>query len=214
MHSNNRLPHIRLELQSNETMDYGIMSDRLSSMICKNDIQKVHVFLYNMAHYCSQQSTLHSKCRIQFKYYNYGLSIPAILLSTIAGSVSTMTSFNENSQSCAKNTMHWIGLMCGIAGVVAASMLSIHRFCNFAELESKHSQYSDSFEYENLAIRSNILLDMGGENRTFTNLYEYLKHCRNEVSMLIEKAPNVSSHVKNRYKRKKKIVDVEQIFDR
>ncbi len=88
-------------------------------------------------------------------------------------------------------------------------MLSIHRFANYAEIEHEHSIYAGSFEQRNLAIRANILLDMSNENRTFANLYEYLKHSRNEVSILMDKSPNVPAQVKNNYKRKK-----ETGFDR
>ena len=221
-------PHIQLEL-SNEPnepnepnvpnepnelneQEYGtgIMSDRLSNMIGNRSIQKVHVFLYKLANYCAQQSTLHDKCRIQFKNWNYGLSIPAILLSTVSGSVNTV--YAVNSDGCNKSN-NWISILCGVAGLVAAGMLSVHRFANYAELENLHSVYADSYEQRNLAIRSNILLDMGGENKTFTNLYEYIKHSRNEVSMLIEKSPNVPAQVTTNYKRKKKIIDVEHMFD-
>jgi hypothetical protein len=188
----------------------GVMSDRLSSMVKNTDMQQIHVFLYKMAGYCAQQSSLHDKSRIKFKWYNYGLSIPAILLSTISGSVNTMSAVSE-SGDC-KDKLDWLNILCGVAGLVAAGMLSVHRFANYAELEHQHALYADSFEQRNLAIRTNILLDANGQNKTFTNLYEYLKHCRNDISTLIEKSPSVPSHVRNNYKTKNKFINIEQMF--
>jgi hypothetical protein len=206
MHAGPWLPSVIIDVgHSVDEPDTGIMSARLSAIVEKTDIQKIHVFLYKMAGYCAQQSILHDNSRITFKWYNYGLSIPAILLSTISGSVNTMSAVSAESGDC-KDKLYWLNILCGVAGLIAAAILSIHRFANYAELEHQHAVYADSFEQRNLAIRTNILLDASGQNKTFTNLYEYLKHCRDDVSLLVEKSPSVPSRVRNKYKTKKKII--------
>jgi hypothetical protein len=194
---------------------HGLAFSRLISVTRATDIKNIHIFLYKMANYCSQQSILHEKSRIWFKYFNYGLSIPAILLSTIAGSVNTISAVSEQDNCDGSTpTLHWINIMCGVVGLVAAGMLSVHRFGNYAELEQQHGHFCDSYEQKNLSIRTNILLDSGGESRTFTNLYEYLKHSHDEISRLIDKSPSLPVQVKNKYKAKKKLMEVSNIFEK
>jgi hypothetical protein len=214
MHADPRLPHVRLELRNSmDDTETGIMSARLSNIVKQHDVQNIHVFLYKMANYCSQQSIMHDKSRIWFKYFNYGLSIPAILLSTIAGSVNTISAVSDHSNCDSTPTLNWINIMCGIAGLIAAGMLSVHRFGNYAELEQQHGHFCDSYEQKNLSIRTNILLDSGGENRTFANLYEYLKHSRGEISMLIDKSPTLPTRVTKKLKAKKRILEFSHVFD-
>jgi hypothetical protein len=192
--------------------DPSIMSARLTKIINKTDIKQIHIFLMMLADYCAQQSKLHDVTRVKFRRYNYGIAIPAILLSTISGSVNLITSVKDECNT-SDSIASVIGIICGVSGLISAGMLSIHRYANFAELEQMHTFYGDAYEKKNLEIRSNILLDSGYENKTFSNLYEYLKFSRNEVCMLIDKSPPIPEKIKKLYKNKRSLIDVSELFE-
>lgn len=207
-------PHIELSFNPNpdDESRHGVMSAALSEFVSNRGISHIHKFLFMMANYCAQQSNMHELARIKFRRYNYWLSIPAILLSTMSGSVSLASSMNKDS--CDVEKMHfWISVVCGLAGLCSAAILSVHRFAAYSENEHLHGHYVDSFEKQNLDIRSNLLLHVDDQNKTFTNLYEYLKHIKHEIGLLIEKSPPVPYSVLQCYKKKKNVmIDIKEIF--
>jgi len=181
----------------------------LPDMVPVNNIQHVHVFLMMLADYCAQQSKLHEITRARYRYYNFAVAIPAILLSTVAGAANLVNVASDGCKDASENTMKkWLGAAFGLMGLTAAGLFSAHRFANLAELEQQHDFFSDEFEKMNLDIRSNILLDNTATNRCFTNLYEYLKYCKYELAILIDHAPALPSNIMRKFFKKKSAIDI------
>lgn len=192
--------------------DSGVMSTNILKL--HPNARQIHVFLFMIADYCSQQSKLHEKARLKYRFLNYGIAIPSIVLSTIAGSVNLVNAVSIYDNNSPKDIVERsISIICGISGLISATMLSIHRYANLAELEYLHAHFVDSFEKQNLDIRSNIMLDSQNCNHTYTNLYEYLKFCKNEISILIEKSPPVPIQIKNNYKKNKSLIDISHVLN-
>lgn len=192
--------------------DKGILSFRMTNVLDRDEIEKVHIFLIMLASYCSQQSKLHEISRLKFRNLNHGLAIPAILLSTISGSVNLVSAIS--SKEANNMTSYIISMICGVSGLISAGILSVHRYANYAEQEHNHAYFVDAYDKQNLDIRSNIVID-NTENKTYVNLYEYLKHAKNEVSLLIDKAPPVPDYSSKQYvcKNKRELLQFSQIFD-
>lgn len=193
--------------------DSGVMSANILKL--HPNARQIHIFLFMIADYCSQQSKLHEKSRMKYRGLNYGIAIPSIVLSTISGSVNLVNAVSTSDNSNLKDDTveRVISIICGVCGLLSATMLSIHRYANLAELEYLHSQFADAFEKQNLDIRSNIILDNQNSNTTYTNLFEYLKYCKNEVSLLIEKAPPVPLSISNEYRKTRTLIDVSHILN-
>ncbi len=132
--------------------------------------------------YCKTQSKLHNKSRSYFRHWNYFVAIPAILLSTVAGTANVSTS-REN------NTINIYSLVFGLMSVSSAVLFSIHRYLRLSELQQEHDFYGDMYEMLALEIEMQKVLETDEKSRCYKNLSEFMKNCKRQLDILIDKSP-------------------------
>jgi hypothetical protein len=166
------------------------MSTNLHNFNTQNEIATL---LQNWEKFCDEQSQMHSVSVSYFRFINYVIAIPAILLSTFsgAGSIGLASSCDTDSLSIAL----------GFLVLISGAMFSIHRYMNIPELQQMHDFYGDEFYKLSNSIRLNLVLSTD-ESRSFKNIQEYAKFIKGQIDICVDKAPGIPRHVLRRTKQK------------
>lgn len=184
-----------LDVTSSSTTDVvdagGIVDITLSDESVEHETRLV---LQDWHAFCVEQSNLHNRSRERKKIFNYAMAIPAILLSTISGTAN----IGIGSGDCGTRN-NWISIMFGAMGLVSASLFTVHRYLRLPELQQEHDFYADEYEKLALTIEMHLVLTDNEEAKTFKNLGEFMKECKKDIDLLIDKAPAVASLNKPKY---------------
>lgn len=166
------------------------MSNNLHNLNTQNEITTL---LQNWEKFCDEQSQMHTVSVSYFRFINYVIAIPAILLSTFsgAGSIGLASSCDTDSLSIAL----------GFLVLISGAMFSIHRYMNIPELQQMHDFYGDEFYKLSNSIRLNLVLSTD-ESRSFKNVQEYAKFIKGQIDICVDKAPGIPRHVLRRTKQK------------
>ena len=143
--------------------------------------QEVLDLLGQWEQFADERSELHGKARRYYKLLNYSLAIPAILLTTVAGTgnIGLSTSMCDDTA---------LSIAFGAMGIVAASLFSIHRYVNIPELQQTHDFFGDEFYKLGNEIRLNIVI-RHDERRTFASVIELSKSIKKNFDICVAKAP-------------------------
>ena len=147
--------------------------------------------------YCERNSVLHSMCCAFYKRWGNILSLSAIILSTVGGTSSLATSSEEGENRRA------ISIVLGILGLLSGTLMTVHRYFNFNQLEKDHSFYSS--EYAKLKNEMHMQLYIHQCNsKTYVNLVEFCKSIKGNIDSLLDRSPGISNTIVQQYEEGKK----------
>lgn len=135
--------------------------------------------------YCDIQCKCHELSRTYFSILNLCLSIPAIGLSTIAGSGNIGVGSNDQCN----NSSSWLSIFFGVLGLISASLFTIHRTMGLPELQKQHDFYACEFQKLSNEIKMQLILDRKEEYHTYKNIAEFVKECKKTLDNLIDRSP-------------------------
>lgn len=165
--------------------------------------------------YCHCQALLHNMSCGHFKVLNHALSITSMLLGSFSGlTVIGVASSSIGKPSAQTDDDYYYSIVIismGVAGVLASTLASIHKFLGVAELQREHGLYSDMFENLMNDIDMHIVLDSNRSiSRMFVNTGESLKYCKHRLNLLVDKAPPIPGTILRRTTEEKNGCDVRQ----
>ena len=133
--------------------------------------------------YCDKRCKIHNSMHNIMRFRNFGIAIPAIILSTISGSATI-------SLSTQLEKMNILGIIFGSLGLLGASMFYIHRYLQLPELQKEYDFYSDEFEKLRIEIKLQINLDKTApDSSVYRNIAEFSKEAKKRMDILIDKGP-------------------------
>ena len=146
--------------------------------------------------FCRVHEKRHDSARGHFRVLNHTLMISSILFSSVSSALS-LTVVSSGREDCnAQRNVTLIVL--NSIGVLAATILSVHRFLGLSELQQNHDYYSDMYACLSKDIEMNLALEEGS-NQVFRTLDECCKYCKNRIELYIDKAPAIPTFIVNRH---------------
>jgi hypothetical protein len=142
--------------------------------------------------HCKEQSALHDYSWSYFKQLNMWTSLTSILLSSISGV--SLLGITPSSSDCGKTILYYV---LGGLGLASGTLLAINRFCKYPELQEQHDIYCDSFELLGNDISLHAVIHDTTES-IFKTPIEFIKHIKNRMDILIDKAPAVPLLVRSK----------------
>lgn len=161
---------------------------------------KVLALLNEWRLYSEEQAFMYEKSFEFYRNINLSIAIPAIALSTIAG---TGTISVATAQNCdIGNSQSTLSIIFGSLGLVSSTLFSIHRYLNLPEYQQQYRFYSDEYDKLGKQISLHVIIK-NDECRTYTCLVEFAKECKKQMDVLLDKAPSIPKHIIKRASFKK-----------
>ena len=136
---------------------------------------------------------LHFKSYTYFKYINYGLMIPIIILTSMSGSANIILSAISSSD-CHKNNVDYPQLVVGFTTIIAAILTTIYNFVKVPEFQQRHLTHSSDFNKLSREIEMELVL-FETTHKTYSSLEEFIKTMRTRLDRFIESAPPIPNKV-------------------
>jgi hypothetical protein len=163
-----------------------------------SSIKTIENLLFEWKGYCKFNSEVHNDSRGHFKFLNYGLMIPAMILGSATGIGTISIASNKDNADCKNGGVDWILLAVGCVGIVSTCLISVHRYMNVSQLQTEHDMYSDMFIILTNEIDMQLTLDDANESKMFTNKMEFMKYCKYRMDVLMDKAPPIPKKIISR----------------
>lgn len=170
-----------------------------TDMICftrcdesKNTIQKELILLQKWKSIADKNELLHSNSFSYFKWLNYALMIPIIILTTVSGSANILlSSSNTNLVNDNKDqSINYFQLSIGCTSLLAAILTTIYNFLKIPESQHKHFIHASNFNKISREIEMEFVIH-NTEERTYTTLAEFIKTIKTEMDRQIDNAPPI-----------------------
>jgi hypothetical protein len=143
-----------------------------------------------LAHRWSQISrtyaTMHNLCATNLRWWNYAMSIPAVLLSAVATTSIFTTEGNE------QQVWNYVN---GSASLVVTCLTSLSNFLDLQERAYKHRQAS--VMYHSLAIDIECMIALPEESRK--DCAEWMRKMQAELGNARRACPEISAHVLSKH---------------
>jgi len=145
--------------------------------------------------FCERNSLLHGKSSQYYKFWGNVVSITSILLSTVGGASNIGTS-GESSQTNARVTP----IVFGALSLVSGTLMTLHRYFNFNQLERDHGFYSGEFSKLKNDIHMQLYIYQCN-GKTYVNLVEYVKTIKTTIDSLTDRSPGIPSTIIKNYEK-------------
>lgn len=173
----------------------------MSSPTCSTEMQtfKKHLTMKEITllrewnEFTKTYEWLHFKSYTYFKYINYGLMIPIIILTSMSGSASIILS-SISSSDCHKDKIDYPQLVVGFTTIVAAILTTIYNFVKVPEFQQRHLTHSSDFNKLSREIEMELVL-FETKHKTYSSLEEFIKTMRTRLDRFIESAPPIPNKV-------------------
>ncbi len=135
---------------------------------------------------CNCYRWLHEKCQIKYEKINFYLTIPSIVVSTLAGSatIASPSIFNEPTQKTA-------GAILGISTIACGILTTINQYMKTSQLSESHRLAAIAYGKLHRVIASELALRRDQR----VNAMDFLKVVRSEQDRLQETTPNILDSV-------------------
>lgn len=155
-------------------------------------IKEIHL-LREWKEFTKKYEWLHFKSYTYFKYINYGLMIPIIILTSVSGSANIILS-SVSSDDCNTKGVDHPQLIVGFTTIIAAIMTTIYNFMKVPEFQQRHLTHSSDFNKLSREIEMELVL-FETKYKTYTSLEEFIKMMRTRLDRFIENAPPIPNKV-------------------
>lgn len=131
---------------------------------------------------CNCYRWLHERCQVSFDNYNFYLTIPSVIISTLAGSatIATPSMLTEQNQKTA-------GVVIGIFTLTCGVLTSINQYMKTSQFSEAHRQAAIAYGKLHRVISSELALRRDQR----TNAMDFIKVIRSEQDRLQETTPNI-----------------------
>ena len=190
-------------------------------MIKYNWTDQQEQLLISWAEKSSGYSWLHSKSMNHYRYKNMYISIPAAVLSYLAGSSSLIFSNNVSHDNCdvsynidspttnVENNKHdnrYKYLCVGFAGIIAGILVNFQEVFKFKELSEQHRISS----LRHLTFFRDISTELSLHPRDRHKPIEYIKTKKLEFGKMLEQSPIVPQKIIKHFEEKFKKVKIHK----
>lgn len=159
----------------------------------KNLTMKEITLLREWNDFTKTYELLHFKSYTYFRYINYGLMIPIIILTSMSGSANIILS-SISSSDCKKNSVDYPQLVVGFTTIIAAILTTIYNFMKVPEFQQRHLTHSSDFNKLSREIEMELVL-FESTHKTYSSLEEFIKTMRTRLDRFIENAPPIPNKV-------------------
>lgn len=159
--------------------------------------KKLKKLLQEWHQFCERRTIVHGKSQNHYKFWGNLLSIFSILLSTVGGASNIGTSGNnlENDKITP--------IVFGALSLVSGTLMTIHRYFNFNQLERDHGFYSSEYAKIKNDIHMQLYIHQCS-NKTYVNLVEFVKTIKGSIDSMTDRAPGVPSLIINKFEKNEK----------
>ena len=155
--------------------------------------------LITWAEKSSGYAWLHSKSINHYKYKNLYISIPAAILSYVAGSTSLIISEEEH-------TNKYRSIFIGFSGIIAGILVNFQEIFKYKELSEQHR--ISSLRY--LSFFRDISTELSLHPKDRQNSINYIKSKKNELEKMLEHSPHFPQKIINDFEEKFKNVKIHK----
>ena len=138
---------------------------------------------------------LHDRAEKHYKYANYLITIPVIILSTLTGTasvgLSSVVGDNLNAQKYAQLGIGGVSIITGI-------LSTLGNYLRFAQLQEGNKNAALTWSKFHRMIRSELSLHPDRRQ----DCQDFLKHCRNDLDRMLENAPEIHASAIEEFNRK------------
>lgn len=172
-----------------------------SSQIASTWNSSHELLLASIGDKCNCYRWLHEKCQIAFDKYNFYLTIPSVVISTLAGSatIASPALFSEYQQKTA-------GVVIGICTLACGLLTSVNQYM-------KTSQYSESHRLSAIAygkLHRVIASELALRRDQRANALDFIKVIRSEQDRLQETSPNILDSVIDMFRIQFKDISIDK----
>lgn len=131
---------------------------------------------------CNCYRWLHEKCQAIFEKYNFYLTIPSVIISTLAGSatIASPSMLSEQNQKAA-------GIIIGLSTLACGVLTSVNQYMKTAQYAEAHRLAAIAFGKLHRVIASELALRRDQR----ANALDFIKIVRSEQDRLQETCPNI-----------------------
>lgn len=145
---------------------------------------------------------LHEKSQVRFERYNFYLTIPSIVVSTLAGSA-TIAVPSMVSTTTGRETS---GVIIGLCTLACGMLTSVNQYMKTAQFAEAHRSAAVSYGKLHRVISSELALRRDQR----VNAMEFLKVVRSEQDRLQETTPNILECIIEKFRKEFKDVTIEK----
>lgn len=133
---------------------------------------------------------LHEKSQYRFDMYNFYLTIPSIIISTLSGSATIAI------PSVLKSNQETAGVIIGICTLACGMLTSVNQYMKTSQFAEAHRSAAISYGKLHRVISSELALRRDQR----VNAMEFLKVVRSEQDRLQETTPNIPECIVKKFK--------------
>lgn len=179
----------------------SIEEDSISSSsrrLCKMNMStaKEIKLLQDWRMFTQKYEWLHLKSYSHFKFLNYGIMIPIIILTSISGSANIILSsgMSSNNGCNSPEGIDYPQLVVGFMTISAAILTTIYNFMKIPELQQKHFTHTSGFNKLTREIEMELVL-YETTHKTYSSLEEFIKAMRTTLDRYIDSAPSIPGKI-------------------
>lgn len=137
---------------------------------------------------------LHDKTEKRFSKFNYALTIPVIMLSTMTGTANfgMGSFFGDDNKS-----QRFANLAIGGVSLIAGLMTTLGNFLRFAQNQESHRVVSIAWG----KFQRQIAVELALHPNERHDSMDFIKICRNELDRLIEQSPPIPEVIIARFEK-------------
>ena len=141
--------------------------------------EKEHL-LHEWIRLSETHAEMHTRCEIYYRRRFLALTVPALLLSCVAGTTTITGALSTLPLA--------FDVAVGLLSYAAVALTGVCALLRFGELGPVHNMHAAEFEKLARDIRMELVLQ-GTRNRTYASRGEFIKDCGNRINSLIDSAP-------------------------
>ncbi len=137
---------------------------------------------------------LHDKTEKRFSKFNYAMTIPVIMLSTMTGTANfgMGSFFGDDTKS-----QRFANLAIGGVSLIAGLMTTLGNFLRFAQNQESHRVASVAWG----KFQRQIAVELALHPNERHDSMDFIKICRNELDRLIEQSPPIPEVIISRFEK-------------
>lgn len=146
---------------------------------------------------------LHDKTEKRFSKFNYAMTIPVIMLSTMTGTANfgMGSFFGEDTKS-----QRFANLAIGGVSLIAGLMTTLGNFLRFAQNQESHRGASVAWG----KFQRQIAVELALHPNERHDSMDFIKICRNELDRLIEQSPPIPEVIIARFEKQFSTIQIKK----
>lgn len=172
-----------------------------SSVIASTWNSSHEALLASIGDRCNCYRWLHEKCQTTFDKYNFYLTVPSVIISTLAGSatIASPSMLPETSQKTA-------GIVIGLCTLACGVLTSVNQYMKTSQFAESHRLSAIAYGKLHRVIASELALRRDQR----ASALDFIKIVRSEQDRLQETSPNILDTVIEEFRRQFKDIAADK----